>query len=131
MCLLQGRCKELFKCVRQVKIPKRTLRIKKKAVFWMVRKIRWNWASCSTFKKESGKWIKHTLKYDNGCILLLYYEYEEIIIITLQDFATVCSEFDRRRIQTQDHIRYKNKDYEREDYDDLHSILNLPSILDR
>lgn len=51
--------------------------------------------------------------------------------MTLQDFATVCSEFDRCRIQTHDHIRYKNKDYEREDYEDLHGILNLPSILNR
>ncbi|KAM0726292.1 Rotatin [Formica fusca] len=42
----------------------------------------------------------------------------------------VCSDFDRYRTQTQNRIRYKSKDYEREDHDDLHSIFNLPSILD-
>ncbi|XP_071558418.1 rotatin [Temnothorax nylanderi] len=47
-----------------------------------------------------------------------------------QDIATVCSEFGRSRIQTQDRIRYTNKDYEREDYNDLNGIFNLPSILD-
>lgn len=47
-----------------------------------------------------------------------------------RDITTACSEFDRHRIQTQDHIRYRNKDYEREDCDDLNEILNLPSILD-
>ncbi|XP_012536869.1 rotatin isoform X2 [Monomorium pharaonis] len=41
--------------------------------------------------------------------------------------ATVCSDFDR--IQTQDYVKYKNKDYEREDYDDLNGILN-PTMLD-
>jgi len=58
----------------------------------------------------------------------IYYGNKEIIIITLQDIAT---EFDRYRIQTQNHIRYKNKDYEREDYDDLNDNLNLPSILNK
>lgn len=51
--------------------------------------------------------------------------------ITLQDVATACSEFDRCRIQTQDCIRYTNKDYERKDYNDLNGIFNLPSVLDK
>jgi len=63
--------------------------------------------------------------------IIVYYGNKEIIIIILQDIATVCSEFDRYRIQTRNHIRYKNKDYEREDYDDLNDILNLPSILNK
>ncbi|XP_018306110.1 rotatin [Mycetomoellerius zeteki] len=47
-----------------------------------------------------------------------------------RDVATEFSEFDRHRIRTQNYIRYKNKDYEREDYENLNDILNLPSILD-
>lgn len=47
----------------------------------------------------------------------------------LQDGVTACSQFDKCRIQTQNRIRYMNKDYERED--DLNDIFNLPSILNK
>ncbi|XP_011873858.1 PREDICTED: rotatin isoform X2 [Vollenhovia emeryi] len=44
--------------------------------------------------------------------------------------ATVWSESDKCRIQTQDRVRYTNNNCEREDYNDENDIFNLPSILD-
>ncbi|GAB1865817.1 Rotatin [Camponotus japonicus] len=52
--------------------------------------------------------------------------------INTKDLAinAVCSDFDRHKTLIQNHTRYKSKDYEKEDHDNLHDIFTLPSVLD-